>query len=162
MTETASTKIPRPSAEHQRLEAFVGTWLVEGESFAESQNPDDPRASAVAWSGEDSWQWLPGGFFLRHEGHAQLGTHTLVSSEIIGHDGAKGGYFSRMFDNAGFHPEYEGAVEGDVWTFSDPSSRSRMVFSEGGNRLKIDWEWRHDGSDWLPLCDLVATRAAVR
>ena len=155
---TEPTKSPDPNSAHKLLDAFVGSWRVEGKSFAEGQTTDDPRASAVAWSGEDSYEWLAGGFFLRHQGHAKLGAHTLISTEIIGHDETKGGYFSHLFENAGFHPEYQGTVDGDVWTFSEASSRSRMVFSDGNRKLKIDWEWRNDGSDWLPLCDLVATR----
>lgn len=88
MTDIASTPFPQPTAAHKLLEVFVGRWRVEGQSFAEGQRPGDPRASAVAWNGEDSWEWLPGGSFLRHQGHAQLGTHTLISTEIIGHDEA--------------------------------------------------------------------------
>ena len=63
-----------------------------------------------------------------------------------------------MYENAGFHPEYRGKVDGDLWTFAEANSRSRMVFSDHNKKIKIDWEWRNGGKDWLPLCDLVATR----
>lgn len=155
---TEAKKATEPSAAHKLLHVFVGKWRFEGQSFAEGQQPNDPRASAVAWKGEDTWAWLPGGFFLRHEGHSQLGAHTLISTEIIGYDKTKGGYFSHMYENAGFHPEYLGKVDGKTWTFAEASSRSRMVFSDDNRKIKIDWEWRNDGSNWLPLCDLVATR----
>lgn len=158
MPKTSGTTSPKPTAAHKLLDVFVGKWRVEGHSFAEGQKADDPRASAVSWVGEDTYEWLPGNFFLQHKGHAQLGTHTLISAEIIGHDKAKGGYFSHMFENAGFHPEYQGAVDGNIWSFSEASSRSRLVFSDVNRKLKIDWEWRNGGKDWLPLCDLAATR----
>ena len=87
-----------------------------------------------------------------------MGDQTLISTEIIGHDDSKGGYFSHMYENAGFHPEYRGKVDGDLWTFAEANSRSRMVFSDHNKKIKIDWEWRNGGKDWLPLCDLVATR----
>ncbi len=82
---------PTASPAHKVLEVFVGKWRFRGQSFAAGQKPEDPRASAVAWHGEDSWEWLPGGFFLRHEGHTQLGDQTLIRTEIIGHDDANHG-----------------------------------------------------------------------
>lgn len=158
MTTASAPKSPKPTAAHKLLDVFVGTWRVDGHSFAEGQKADDPRASAVAWVGEDRYEWLPGEFFLQHKGHAQLGSRTLISTEVIGHDKVKGGYFSHMFENAGFHPEYQGTVDGEQWSFSEASSRSRLVFSDDNRKLKIDWEWRNGGKAWLPLCDLVARR----
>ncbi|MBC7988725.1 MAG: nuclear transport factor 2 family protein [Luteimonas sp.] len=158
MTEPSTSKSTSPSAAHRLLDVFVGTWRVGGHSFGEGQQADNPRASAVPWKGEQTYDWLPGGFFLRNRGHAAVGSRTLISTEIVGYDKAKAGYLSNLFDNSGFHPDYQGSVDGDVWTFSAAGSRSRLAFSDENRKLEINWEWRNDGSDWLPLCDLVATR----
>jgi len=68
MAEKVVQKLPQPSAAHRRLAAFVGKWRAEGESYAEGQRPDDPRASAAPWASEEIYEWLPGDFFLLHRG----------------------------------------------------------------------------------------------
>lgn len=97
-----------------RLEVFVGKWRTAGQSFAEGQRIDDPRASAVPWTSEESYEWLPGEYFLLHSWDAMVGTYPFKGTEIIGFDESKGGYFSHLFDNAGNHGEYRGEVDSGV------------------------------------------------
>ena len=66
-----------------------------------------------------------------------------------------------MFDNAGNHPEYVATVQGNVWTFSEPSTRATIAVSPDGNRMDLRWEWRQGDGDWLPLCDRTANPRAV-
>lgn len=78
-------------------------------------------------------------------------------TEIIGHDEA-GGYFTRFFDNAGFHPEYTVTVDGAVWNFSEPETRATLTVGDDGRQIEHSWQWRNNGADWLPLCERVGTR----
>jgi hypothetical protein len=147
-----------PSDAHRRLNVFVGKWRAKGQSYADGQRSDAPLASAVPWTSDENYAWLPGGFFLLHSWDAMAGQKVFKGNEILGHDVAQGGYFTRFFDNAGFHPEYSAGVDGNVWTFTEPRTRASIAVSDDGNNMKVFWEWKSDGSDWLPLCDRVATK----
>ncbi len=158
MPETNDLTVPHRADAHRRLDVFVGAWHTEGTSFADGQMPEDPRASGVLWTSDETYEWLPGGFFLLHRWDALAGSRVFQGTEVLGHDDAIGGYFTRFFDNAGFHPEYTAAVDGDVWTFTEPSTRATVTIQDDGQHIDHRWEWRVAGGDWLPLCERVATR----
>lgn len=75
MTEynTASATAPTCTPARKHLSIFVGKWRSAGQSFAEGQRPDDPRASAVPWTSEESFEWLRGEYFLLHRWDAMVG-----------------------------------------------------------------------------------------
>jgi hypothetical protein len=151
-------KLPEPSAATRKLEVFVGKWHAEGESYAEGQTAVEPRASAVSWKSDESYEWLPGGFFLLHTWDAVVGERVFKGTEIIGYDEAQGGYFTRFFDNTGNHPEYRATVDGLIWSFKEASTRAKVTVSQAGDEMKFVWEWQHGNGKWLPLCDRVARR----
>lgn len=158
MTDATISRPPQRSPAHRQLDVFVGSWRARGESFAEGQQGDDPRASAAPWTSEESYEWLPGGFFMLHKWEAKVGARGFRGLEIIGYDDAAGGYFTRMFDNTGNHPEYVATVSGNVWTFSEPSTRATVSVSADGNRMDLHWESRQGDGEWMPLCDRTANR----
>ena len=158
MTSTAKLKQPKPSAAHKRLEVFIGNWHAEGTSYGDGQDAADPRAAGVTWTSDESYEWLPGSFFVLHRWDAQMGKHEFKGAEIMGYDEAEGGYFTRMFDNAGHHPDYAGSVDGDVWNFTEAQTRATVKVQDGGDKMTFNWEWKNGGSKWLPLCDRVAVR----
>jgi len=150
---------PQRSAAHRQLDVFVGTWRARGLSFGgPEQVAADPRALAVSWTSEETYEWLPGGFFMLHTWDAKVGTHPFKGTEILGYDESEGGYFSRMFDNGGNHPEYTATVNGNVWIFTEESTRAAVTMSNDGNRMDLRWEWRQGEGEWLPLCDRTANR----
>jgi hypothetical protein len=136
-----------------RLDMFVGKWRTTGQSFAEGQRIDDPRASAVPWTSEESYEWLPGGHFLLHRWDATVGTYPFKGTEIIGFDESRGGYFSHLFDNAGNHGEYRGECEDGVWKFGEAATRSAIKISANGEEMDVVWQWTNGGREWLPLCE---------
>ena len=63
-------------------------------------------------------------------------------------------------DNLGFARTYRVTQpDENVWAFDGEWERARMVFGNDGRSLTIDWELTQDGSTWLPLCHLDATKA---
>ena len=97
---------------------------------------------------------MPGGFFVLHRWDA----HSFKGAEIMGYNEAEGGYFTRMFDSAGHHPDYCANVDGNVWSFAEEQSRATVTVEEGGDEITFTWEWKNGGRKWLPLCDRVAVR----
>jgi hypothetical protein len=158
MTTNTKAAPQTPGAAHRSLDVFIGRWHAEGTSYAEGQRADDPRASSVPWKSDESYQWLPGGFFVLHRWDATVGTQVVQGTEIIGYDAAAGGYFTRFFDNGGNHPEYRATVDGDVWSFTEPQTRAAVTVADLGRTMQFVWECRNGGGRWLPLCDRTARR----
>ncbi len=158
MPSTPKPKQPQPTAAHKRLKVFIGDWHAEGTSYGDGQDAADPRAAGVSWTSDESYVWLPGSFFVLHRWDAQMGKHEFKGAEVMGYDEADGGYFTRMFDNAGHHPDYAGGVDGNVWSFTEAQTRATVTVQDGGDKMTFNWEWKNGGSKWLPLCDRVAVR----
>lgn len=142
----------------KKLGVFIGKWHAEGQSYGNGQHNDKPYLSAVPWISDESYEWLPGNFFILHSWDAKLGDSVFIGTEIIGYDEKEGGFFTRFFDNSGFHPEYKVTVEGNTWNFTEPSSRAKVTVDNDENKMTFNWEWRKEDKDWLPLCDRVAIR----
>ena len=153
-----NSKQPDRQLSLKKLDVFIGKWHAEGQSYADGQQKDKPYSSAVPWTSDESYEWLQGNFFLLHRWDAKAGDKVFIGTEIIGYDEKEGGYFTRFFDNAGFHPDYKATVDGNVWNFTEPSTRARVTVDDDKNTITFNWEWRNENSDWLPLCDRVATR----
>lgn len=158
MTKTTELKTATPSDAHRLLNIFIGDWHAEGTSYGDGQDTRQPRASGVPWTSDESYEWLTGQFFVLHRWEAMAGKRSFKGAEMIGYDEAEGGYFTRMFDNAGNHPEYRASVKGDVWTFKESQTRATVVVHADGNEMNYKWEWKNGDSAWLPLCDRIARR----
>jgi hypothetical protein len=101
---------------------------------------------------------LPGEFFVLHTWDAMAGERVFKGTEVIGYDVDQRAYFTRLFDNAGNHPDYRAEAKGNVWTFSEPASRATVTVDADGDGMLFNWEWRIAGGKWLPLCDRRAIR----
>lgn len=159
MSGKSTIQLPTPDANHRMLDVFVGKWRAEGTSYADGQNAIEPRASAVPWTSDETYEWLPGKFFLLHRWDAMAGERVFKGTEIIGYDADRASYFTRLFDNAGNHADYRLEVMKNVWTFSEETTRATATANADGKSMTFNWEWRNGGRKWLPLCDRVATRA---
>lgn len=144
-----------PGPEHRRLEAFVGTWKTQGEARATAASP------AVRFEASDSYEWLPGGFFLVHRWDAHMPDGQTQGIEIIGYDAESRTYTMHTFDNQGNAGVMQASVEGDTWTFTGESLRFTGSFRDGGNTIAGMWEQRsQDGSHWIPWLDVTLTKEA--
>jgi Protein of unknown function (DUF1579) len=161
------TSKPAPSASTQRLGALVGRWRSEGHIVGESPVPI---------TGTDTYEWLPGGFFLVHHVDVMVGDHPVQAIEIIGeHDPATDEFTARAFDNEGNVTIMRARVDNrGIWTFTggaDVASaaqpteanstgvvRSTLAISADRNTMTAKWERSDDGTTWLPWMDMTFTR----
>jgi hypothetical protein len=158
--DTIATEIqspPTPSAELRRLDVFVGKWPTEGLSYGLGQSKENPYDSPVRWSGEESYEWLPGGFFLIRHFSAQIGDIPLNGIETIGYDAASQTYPSYTFDSYGrVHSAQRTFLDG-IWSYTGPEYRATYTFRNDGNAMATHWEWLSQ-DDWLLLLDSEAVK----
>ena len=151
---------PTPSAEHKRLDVFVGKWNAEGKSYAEGSSNENLQVSSVKMTITNTCEWLSGGFFLVNRWDGRVGDAEFNGMEVISYDAESRTYSSRFFDNVGNAPTYQVSVRDNVWTYSGELQRATFEFSDDGNTMTTHWDWKKtDGEDWLPLCDLKSTKS---
>jgi Protein of unknown function (DUF1579) len=147
-----------PSTELQLLNIFVGKWHTEGLSYGSGQSKENPHDSPVRWLGAETYEWLPGGFFLVNHFDAKIGNTAISGIETVGYDAVSQSYPSQLFDSHGRILSGQRSIRDGVWSSSIGTEyRTTYAFSNGGNNLATHWEWL-DGDDWFVLADLEATK----
>jgi hypothetical protein len=136
-----------------RLGELVGTWRARGKTI-----PGDGEA-VVEIVATDSYEWLPGGFFLVHRVDGYLGLDKVDALEIIGpYDPERGSYAMRAFDHQGQIVDMEARAGQDgVWTFTGQDMRAMLTLDADGRRASAFWERKQDGQ-WRPWMDMTFTR----
>lgn len=92
-----------------------------------------------------------------HKWDARTGDSSFIGTEIIGYDETRKQFYSYHFDNSGNHPVYTATVDGDKCNFFEKNTKVKITINDE-DTITFNWEWKHDGSDWLPLCNRVAKK----
>jgi Protein of unknown function (DUF1579) len=158
---------PAPSPPTRRLGALVGRWRSEGHVVG------DPP---VPITGTDTYEWLPGGFFLLHHVDVLIGQQQVQAIELIGgYDPATDSYTARAYDDQGNVTVMGARVDeqgvwrftggGDVAAVARPASadaggavRSTLTVSPDRSGMTARWERSDDGASWQPWMDMTFTR----
>ena len=157
MTNCDVSGAPKRGSEHERLDLFVGKWHAEGDSYADGQSRANPHGSAAKWTSDETYEWLPGEFFLVHHWDARIDNAEFKGIEVIGYDHGHHEYVAQ-FENHGFARTYLAHPLDNVWTFAGETERAKVAFNSAGDTMEINWEWKPDGENWMPLCDRRASR----
>ncbi len=146
-----------PGPEHRLLDVFVGTWNTEGTILADAAHPSATTAKLTA---VDTYEWLPGGFFLIHHVDGRMGEDEVHAIEIIGYDASRQAYRTRSFDNQGNTGTYEATLRGATWRIRGERERFTGELGDDGGSLTGQWERRStDGTRWVPWMDIRLTKA---
>ena len=149
--EGKSEQSPRRGPAHDRLDAFVGRWTIEGRN-----GEGAPGAANTRVTGHESYEWLPGRFFLVYRWERRFGDTQHTGIAVIGYDDSRDAYTAQFFDNLGYARSYDATVRERVLTLTGASERASI--SVGGGIMMTHWERTTDGVNWLPLCDLTGTK----
>ena len=161
-TLSAQSAAPaKPGPEHQKLSAFVGTWNSEGTS------QESPYGPAGKVSAVETYEWLPGGFFLSHKWDVKQGSLQFQGMEIIGYDARNKAYTSRFFDSLGNSGTLRGRVQGNAWTWTGDSDVAGKPLKERCTTVAVraevftnKCEYSLDGVKWQVNFEQRSTRAA--
>ena len=88
--------LPEPDPALRRLDPFVGAWTMKGHMVGSDEE------NIV---GETTYEWLPGGFFLKQ--HVKLdfaGFVKIDSTEFIGYDPETDAFASHVYSNVSPEP----------------------------------------------------------
>jgi len=130
----------------------------------------------VPITGTDSYEWLPGGFFLVHHVDVMIGQQRVQALELIGeYDPATDSFTARAYDNLGNVTVMRARVDdqggwrfnggGDVAPVARPAStdaggavRSTLTVNTDRSGMTARWERSDDGATWQPWMDMTFTR----
>jgi hypothetical protein len=149
----------------KRLHAIAGRWKTSGHVIG---NP------AIPVDGTDTYEVLPGGYFLVHHVDVTVGEHPVRAIEIIGEpDPVSGGVLARSFDSDGNAEVMLVMVDDGVFRFTGGAEvasvaqptdaptarvRSTLTIAEDGQSMNARWERSQDGTSWQPWMDISFTR----
>lgn len=154
MSKEKNTKQPKsPEADSalKHLDVFTGTWKTEGEIKATETTP------AIPIEGTDTYEWLPGGWFLLHRVDVRMGDEQIDSVEIIGYDPSTGKYPMHYFGHQGTTGVMVATLDDTIWKFTGETERFTGSFNEAGDVISGKWE-RLDDSDWIHWMDIRLTK----
>jgi hypothetical protein len=149
-------QMPAPDPALKKLDRFVGTWNLKGHTLdSDGYNVD----------GQITFEWLPGGFFLKQSGVINFMGLPLQFLEVIGYDPATQTFPSTVYSNVSVEAlPYRYTVEGrdvKIRTEFGGGATYTGTFSEDGNSMSGGW--RPDEGTAGPgnvAYDLTGTRAA--
>ena len=133
--------------EIERLEAFVGEWMMEA-AFP-NVAPSDVRGRTV-------FEWMPGGRFLVQRWDVPH-PDAPDGIAIIGYDENRETYLQHYFDSRGVARVYEMSFDGRIWKLSRTaadfsplnfSQRFEGAFGDDRGTIQGSWESSNDGSTW--------------
>ena len=146
---------PKPTAEHEALGQWVGSWAGKGEMKPGPFGDGGP----MAWTEECSW--FGGGKFnvvCKSEGSGAMGP--MKGLGIIGYDVNKKAYVHFGVDSGGWMNYALGERTGDTWTFTAKEQMGEQVFHsrfsmtmESPGRMTFSWEMSENGTDWNLMMD---------
>ena len=146
----APTAVPKPGPEQKQLESFVGKWTYEGQAETSPYGPAGPLTSV------ETYEWLPGGFFLSHHFDMRQGGVEIKGLEVLGYDGRGKAYTTRAFDNFGNSSSWKATVKGSTWSWTGDSEvggkplheRCTTTFT-GPDATRVLCEYSTDGAKWM-------------
>jgi len=153
-------EMPKPTAEHKALAAFVGEWAGSGEMKPGPFGPGGP----MEWT--ETCSWFGGAEFnvvCKSKGTGPMGP--MKGLGIIGYNPEKKVYTHYGIDNHGWTGHSKGTVDGKTWTYKSKESMDGKEFHsmftmtmESPTRMTFSWSMSEDGETWAVMMDGVSEK----
>lgn len=122
---------PKPDPALKRLDVLIGTWDLKGRTL------DSNEDNITGWN---TFEWLPGGFFLKSTGEINFKGTIVQSLELIAYDPSTRTFPSNVYSNMdGNVLPYYWDVQGNTVTHSDKTSTYTGTLSEDDQTLSGGW-----------------------
>jgi hypothetical protein len=121
----------QPDPALKRLEKLVGTWKLTGRTLSSQED------NITGWT---TFEWMPGGFFLKAVGEINFKGFIMQSLEIIAYDQQSKTFPSSVYSSmSGTVFPYQWDVQGNTVIHSGLGATYTGKFSEDGNMLIGGW-----------------------
>jgi hypothetical protein len=152
---------PKPTAEHQKLAYFVGTWTMTGEM---KPSPFGPGGKVTS---TETCEWFDGGFAVvcRSQGTSPMGP--TKGFGIMGYNTEEKIYTYYGVDNSPMNMASvpRGTISGQTWTFQDEAMmggkkvKSRFAMNiTSPTSYTAKWEMEQAPGKWGTVMDGTATK----
>lgn len=142
------TSSAKPDKHLAQLSFLIGKWHTHGEI----QGAPD---AAKEIRGMDTYEWVPGGFFILHRVDVFMGKERTEVVEIIGYDKEQKSYFMKSFDNQGEASTMYAVLEKPgVLKLEGETMRSTLTVNKSGNSMHAKWQLSENGKTWKPWMDI--------
>jgi hypothetical protein len=145
---------PKPGPEVKKLEAFAGSWTLDGDLKPSSMGPGGKTTEI------QKCEWMPGGFFLvcHTDFKTSMGDGSGVS--VMGYSPDEKTYTYREFNSWGEFVDSRGSVDGDTWTWINDEKMGATTM-KGRFTMKLtsatsynfSYEMSPDGTKWTTVMD---------
>lgn len=158
-TVFAQMEAPKPGPEHKKLDAFAGSWTLEG-----NMKPG-PMGSGGNLTENEKCEWMDGGFYLicRSDFKSAMGNGSGIS--FMGYSTDDKAYTYREFNSYGEFEDSRGAVDGNTWTWlgeeksGDMHMKGRFTMKDvTPTSYTFTFEMSQDGKTWTNIMDGKATK----
>lgn len=144
-------EMPTPHPSLKRLDFLTGTWKMTGRTL------DGPMGPGADMSGEETFEWMDGGFFLVHRwtGSFAVGGAQVLDTgyEFYDHNPATDQYRTHFYNNFGpYDPAgslYEGTFEGESLVVIGPARIIRTLNADG--TITCDSDVPDGEGGWIPF-----------
>jgi Protein of unknown function (DUF1579) len=133
MADNQSQQPPQPDPALKQLERYVGTWDMKGRTL-------DSQVDNV--SGQATFEWLPGGFFLTQRVKLSFAGYEIQGLEVIGYDPETGTFPSTVYPSLFGTPiPYRWELDGDELTITTEvlGATFHGRWSEDGTSFSGGW-----------------------
>jgi Protein of unknown function (DUF1579) len=152
---------PKPTAEHQKLSYFVGSWTSSGEM---KPSPFGPGGKITA---TETCEWFDGRFAVvcRSQGTSPMGPTKGIG--FMGYNTEEKVYTYYGVDNSPMNMASvpKGTITGQTWTYNDEAMmggkkiKSRFVLNiTSPTSYTFKWETEEAPGKWAPIMEGTATK----
>jgi hypothetical protein len=160
LSAQAQMQMPKPAPELKKLEYFVGSWTMGGDSKA------SPMGPGGKWSGTEHLKWMEGGFFLVSQ--STFKSDSMGSGNgtaYMGYDANDKMYTYDAFNTTGEAEHAKGMNDGDTWTWTADEKMNGQTM-KGRYSVKVlsptsytmKYEMSTDGTNWNTVMEGKATK----
>ncbi len=150
---------PKPGPELKKLDAFAGTWTLDGTMKPSSMGPGGSMTE------NEKCEWMEGGFYLVCHSDYKGTMGSGVGLSVLGYSPEEKAYTYREFNSFGEFEDSRGHVDGDTWTWTSDEKMGEMTV-HGRFTMKITsdkaytfvFEMSQDGMKWTDVMDGKATK----
>ena len=155
----AQMEMPKPGAEHKKLDMFAGSWTLDGDMKPGPMGPGGKITET------EKCEWMEGGFYLVCHTDFKSGMGNGAGISVMGYSTDDKAYTYREFNSWGEFTDSKGSVEGDTWTWTSDEKMGGMVM-KGRFKMMImspasynfSFEVSQDGTKWTTVMDGKATK----